>query len=205
MKVNQAVWEILEQRHKHYQLKDGDTLTIKLYNREGDLNQDAILVLPDGRSDIFFLDSYELSGKTLAEVEAEFRRRIVGEVLDTDVSLQVVPRGEKVHLVGQFERPATLDLTTTMTLHEAISAVGGLKVTGDTDWALLRRPYVNPRYPDRYRIDLNDDSEEIFLLPGDQVVLGRTFLASVIVYIREYVFGLLPGGSPASYASFATF
>lgn len=202
--INNDFKEVLEQRHHRYLLKDGDTIRLKLYNRAGDLNQDEILVLPDGRSDILLMDSHQLVGKTIAQVEAEYRERIKGEIIDTDVSIQVTPRGEKVHMVGQFERPLTIDLTTNMTLQEAISAVGGLRVTGDTDWALLRRPHGNPLNPTRYRIDLNDETEEIFLLPSDQVVLGRNFFAAVVHYLDVYIFSLIRGTSSAgSYASFA--
>ncbi len=97
-------------------------------------------------------------------------------------------------MVGEFERPGPLPLTVKMTIQEAISAAGGMKVTGDTDWALLRRPYSNHEEPDLFRVDLNDQTEDIFLLPGDQIVLNRTFLASVVLYVREYIFGFLPPG-----------
>ena len=47
----------------------------------------------------------------------------------------------------------------------------------------------------RYRIDLNDESEEIFLLPGDQIILERNFAAGVINYLREFIFGVIPVNS----------
>ena len=191
-RVNEIYREVLEQRHNHYKIKDGDTVTVKLYNRVGDLNQADVVVLADGRSDLFFMDNIRLAGKTIAEVEAELKTRIAAEVRDAELSILVRPSLEKVHLVGQFERPLSIDLTTKMTMHEAVSAVGGLKITGDTDYALLRRPFLNPSHPDLHRIDLNDETEDIFLLPGDQIVLGRTWLATVLAYIREYVFGWFP-------------
>ena len=65
-------------------------------------------------------------------------------------------------------------------------------VTADTDWALLRRPFLDPKNPDIFRIDLNDQTESIILLPGDQIVVGRTFLGTVVIYLREYLFGWVP-------------
>jgi protein involved in polysaccharide export with SLBB domain len=191
-RVNEIYREVLEQRHNHYKIKDGDTVTVKLYNRVGDLNQASVVVLADGRADLFFMDNMKLAGKTLAEVEAELKTRIAAEVRDAEVSVLVTPRGERVYMVGQFERPGFVDLTTKMTMHEAVSAVGGLRITGDTDYALLRRPFMNPWAPDLHRIDLNDETQDIFLLPGDQIVLDRTWLATVIAYIREYLFGWFP-------------
>jgi protein involved in polysaccharide export with SLBB domain len=203
--VNEKYTAVIAQRHDHYVLKDGDTITVKLYNRAGDLNQSGVLVLPDGRSDLFYMDNQLLSGKTVAEMEADLKAHIAGEVLNPEVSIQVTPKGEKIYMVGQFERPGTIDLTTKMTLQQAISATGGIKVTGDSDWALLRRPFGNPRHPDLFRIDLNDESEEIFLLPEDQIVLQRTFVAGLQNYLREYIFGLLPTSTALPYASFAAF
>ncbi len=197
--LNGAYRDVLDQRHNHYELKPGDTLSISLYNRETDLSQKDVLVLPDGRSDLFFMDNHVLVGKTVGEIEAELKVRVSGEVRDPEVNIQVTPKDDVAYLVGQFERPGTVTLTTKMTLHEAISSMGGTKITGDTDWALLRRPFRDPRHPDLFRVDLNDEVEEIFLLPGDQVVLNRTFMAGFINYLREYVFGVLPGSSPLSY------
>ncbi|MBI4603858.1 MAG: polysaccharide biosynthesis/export family protein [Planctomycetes bacterium] len=204
--VNRAYEDVLDQRHNRYVFKPGDQVSIRLYNRPGDLNQTDVLVLPDGKSDVFFMDGHLFLGKTVAELEAELKAKVAGEVRDAEVSIQVAPKDEVAYLVGQFERPGTVTLTTKMTLHEAVSSVGGTRITGDTDWALLRRPYRDPRHPELFRIDLNDEVEQVFLLPGDQVILNRTFLAGLINYLREYVFGILPGGaSPTSYGSFASF
>lgn len=200
-RVNKVYREVLEQRHHHYRLKAGDTVTVQLYNRPGDLNQTDVIVLPDGRSDLFFMENIKLEGKTISEVQAEVKQRVAREAKDAEVSVLVTPFMERVHMVGQFERPATLDLSVRMTLHEAVSAVGGMRITGNTDYALLRRPYLNPQHPDSFRIDLNDESEQIFLLPGDQVLLERNWCASVVHYLQEYVFFII-GPSPLYYAAF---
>jgi protein involved in polysaccharide export with SLBB domain len=199
--VNGAYKDVLDYRHNHYQLKAGDKVSITLYNRQTDLSQKDVLVLPDGRSDLFFMDNHLLVGKTVGELEAELKARIASEVRDPEVSIQVTPKDDVAYLVGQFERPGTVTLTTKMTLAEAISSVGGARITGDTDWVLLRRQYRDARHPDLFRIDINDEAEQIFLLPGDQVVLNRTFFASVINYMREYIFGIFPGASPLTYLS----
>jgi protein involved in polysaccharide export with SLBB domain len=195
--VNIAFKDEVSQRLNHYAFREGDTLEVKFYNREHqDLNQGPLAVLPDGRSDLFFMNDFKLVGKTVPEIEAEIRARVASEVSNPEISIFVKPLGEVAYLIGQFERPGIVQLTTKMTLHEAISSVGGMKVTGDTDYALLRRPFRNARNPERFRIDLTDESEAIFLLPGDQVVLGRNFLAQVVNYYREYILSLFPSGIP---------
>lgn len=197
--INDAYRDVLDQRHNHYTLKEGDTVTIKLYNRPGDLNQSEVIVLPDGRSDIFFMDSHLFLGKTTAQLEAELKSAVADEVREAEVSIQVKARDEVVYLVGQFERPGAVTLTPRMTLGEAISSIGGLRVTGDTDYALLRRPFRDRQHPDLYRLDLNDEVAQLYLLPNDQILVQRTFLASVVNYIREYITSVFPGVSPYTF------
>ncbi len=195
--INDMYRDVLRQRHSRYQLKEGDSISIQLYQHvEDSYNQPTSLVLPDGRSDLFYMHDVELAGKSIDELEKELRARMVQRWptfdTDNDVRIQVIPREESIYMVGEFARPGIVPLTSAkLTLHEAISHVGGLRITGDTDWALLRRPFGNPLNPALFRIDLNDESEELLLLPGDQIVLGRTALAGLIHYIREYVFGPL--------------
>ena len=198
--INGKYRDVLDDRHNDYRIKFGDSLGIRVYGIDGDVNQENILVLDDGRTDLFWLHDYKVEGKTINELENEVitAYRTQGNIeldLAGRIRIQVSPQGEIVYLTGQFERPGTQQLTTKMTLQEAISAVGGLRVTGDTDWALLRRPKLNARTPDLFRIDLNDESEGLFLLPNDQIHLGRTFLAGLFNYLREYVFSMFSQSS----------
>ena len=204
--INAKYSDVLEQRHDHYRLQPGDTISIEVYN-DSDFNQSAILILPDGRSDLFHLHDVQIAGKTVPAFEAELREKLAEEFRNDvpETKIQVSPAEAYIYVYGEFERPpGRLAFTEKMTLQEAISAAGGMRVTGDTDWALLTRPYHDPRHPDLFRIDLNDRSEALFLLPGDQVLLERTFFATVGSYLREYVFSIFsPAFSTAAYAATA--
>lgn len=197
--INEKYRDVLDDRHNDYRIKVGDTISIRVYTVEGDVNQESILVLPDGRTDLFWLHNHKLEGKTIDELESEvitaYEASAINTSLAGSIRIQVAPAGETIYITGQFERPGTQQLTTKMTIQEAIAAVGGTRVTGDTDWALLRRPFLNARNPDLFRIDLNDESEGLFLLPNDQVHLGRTFLAGLFNYLREYLFSMFSQSS----------
>jgi len=193
-RVNQIYREIVAQRESHYKLTEGDSITVRLYNRPGDLNQEDFPVLPDGHADLFLSGNVKLEGKTVDEADAEIARSVAAEVPDPEVSLEVTPRQEIVYMVGQFERPGVVPLRTRMTMRQAIAAAGGLRITGDSDWALLRRPFANPRRPDLFRVDLNDESDEIVLLPNDQIVLGRNIPAFISNWLQEYIFSI--AGNP---------
>ncbi len=194
--INKKYRSILEQRRIQYKIKDGDTITIRIYQHTGDLDEQTLLVLPDGRTDPYFMPNYRVLGKTIPELEADLKSLVGPEAPENaEVSIFVTPRGELVYLYGEFGTafPAPVPLRPDMTLQDALALGHGVRVTADTDYCLLRRPFGNlPGYPDRFRVDLNDFSEEIILLPNDQLHLGRTALATAIIYLREYVFGVVP-------------
>lgn len=190
--INEKYREVLEQRHENYQIKAGDNINIEFYGvDDATLNQN-VLVLPDGRGDVFFMGQSKLAGNSVPELEEAVRAGMADQLRPADIRIQVQPAAEAVFMVGEFERPGALPLTTKMTLQQAIAASGGVRLTADTDWALLRRPVLDPRHPDLFRIDLNDESEALYLLPGDQIILSRTTLASIVAYMRDYIFGIFP-------------
>ncbi len=198
--INEMYADVLKQRNERYLLKAGDTIRLVAKNNEDrSLNQEAIQVLPDGRTDLHVLGTFKAAGKTPGQLEEELVKQFKEKVqlTDIDLSVQVVPAPEYVYIGGEFERysGAQIILQQKMTVQQLVAMYNTTKITGDTDWALLRRPYSeNPIHPkmEVFRIDLHNLEEDIYLLPGDQVILERNALAGVINYLREYVFGVFP-------------
>lgn len=204
--INELYRGVLLDRERNYRIQPGDTLSITLYSsQQADLNQEDVTVLPDGTCDLFFMDNFEVAGKTLPEIETAMREQVAKEVRDPEITIHVTRLPERVYLAGQFERPQFVVWEPDLTLGEAIAASNSWRITGLATYALLTRPYMNPRFPDRFRISLWDQSEEILLLPGDQILLERNFWAVTVDWIREHIFGVL-GPSPLTWMSmFAAF
>lgn len=194
--INEAYKDVILQRHTQYQIKEGDVVKFEIASHADDLalNQSDLIVLPDGRSDLFNLSNYRFLGRTVTDVEQDLTRSLALklDVEALDIRVQVIPAGETVYLSGEFRRPAAIALGVKMTLQETLAAVGGTLVTGDTDWALLARPYGDPVKPGLFRIDLNNVEEDIYLLPGDRITLQRNLAGAVVNYLREFIFGILP-------------
>ncbi len=194
--INEAYEAILEERHAQYVIKDGDMIEVSLYDPpsvEGGLALQTGLVLPDGRTDLFFTPNHPVAGKTLEQFEPEVVEGIKDEAgRDPEVRIQVTPRVEFIHMVGQWEKPGDVELTTRMTLRDAIAKAGGDSVTGRPWKVLLRRSYSNQLHPDLYYVDIWDESEQIFLLPGDIIENDYNIVAMVITVMREYIFGVIP-------------
>lgn len=197
--INDLYRHVLEDRRAHYRIKEGDILAIRFYSpQHRDLDQEKLVVLPDGRCDLYFAHDLRVAGKTVSELEAELRERVGKEAREPEISLRVDPRPEKVYMVGQFDKPQVVDYRTDMTLGDAIAAVNSWRVTGKPSRAILVRPYMNPQRPDKFRISLYDESEEIFLLPGDRITLERNPWAAVVDWLSTHVFGVL-GQNPLYY------
>jgi protein involved in polysaccharide export with SLBB domain len=194
--INEKYRDVLEQRENHYKIKPGDAITIRFYNQDVDLNQ-TLFVLPDGRTDPFFMDDAVFGGKTVKELEEDIRKYYAQQIQNPEIGIGVAPAGETIILEGQVVRPPSgpVPLTLRMTLVQALGASGGYKLTACLHTIVVRRPFLDPKHPDIFRVNLRDyeDSpEELFLLPGDQIIVQRHVLILIRDYIDEYVWGFLP-------------
>lgn len=191
--VNRLYQEELKQRDGEYRIKGGDTLAIKLFATDPGTQFNQILqVLPDGRTDPFFMDNLVVAGKTVRQLEEEVERVYAPQVRSPEVAIQVTPAPELIYLHGQVEKPGTQPYVHGMTLSHAIANANGYKVTASADEVVLKRSYRNPRRPDRFVVSLYEDSEAVFLLPGDEIIVDPTAWILVRDYLQEYLWGLLP-------------
>lgn len=194
--INQEYRDVIERRRTDYLLGPGDTLTVRVFRQEGDLGQQTATVRPDGKIDLFYLHDAEVRGKTVPELQVLLQRAAVRAGLETtpDVTIDVLPKQPQIYLTGQFEKPGPVNLEPGMTVQDAIALGGGVRITADSDYVILRRSYgAELGRSNWYRIDVNDYEEEIILLPGDHIWAERNFAAVIVAYLREFVFGIIPG------------
>jgi len=201
--INEKYRAVLTQRDTSYHLKPGDILNIRFYNQDVDLNQALMTVLPDGRTDPYFMDDVVVAGKSVKELEADIVRYYARQVRVPEVSVQVTPAAEAIIIEGQFggqsRNIATatniIPYTSNMTLVQAIGRVGGYNLTACMHEVVIRRYYLDPKHPDVFRINLRDYAdtpEDLILLPGDQIILERNWFILFRDYVDEYVWGMLP-------------
>jgi protein involved in polysaccharide export with SLBB domain len=200
--VNERYRDALLQRDLNYRIKAGDQVSIKFYKLDAEMNQ-ALLVLPDGHSDPFFMDDAILAGKTVKELEEDIKKYYVAQIpANQEVSVQVVPTAESIIVEGELARPGTANsgvstqpFTPKMTLSQALGNAGGYKITACLHSVVVRRSYLDPKHPEVFRVNLRDYPdipEELFLLPNDHIMVERNLVILVRDYINEYVWGFLP-------------
>ena len=193
-KVNELFKDELHQRGTEYRIKPGDAITLKFFGGEkvATLNQELLLVLPDGRTDPFFLDNEVVSGKTIRQFEEQIRTRYAAQLRNAEISILVAPAEEFIFLHGEVVKPGTQPYSLRMTLSQAIANAHGYKVTASADEVILKRSYRNPRHPDVFVVSLYDPSEEVLLLPNDEIIVERTIWILLRDYLQEYIYGLFP-------------
>jgi protein involved in polysaccharide export with SLBB domain len=197
--INEKYRDLLAQRESHYRIKPGDSISVKFYNQDADLNQ-TLLVLPDGRTDPFFMDDAVFAGRTVTELQEDIRKYYQQQIQNPEISLGVTPVGETIILEGEVEssrsRGSTIQpYTVKMTILQAMGNAGGYKLTARLPKVILIRPYLDPRHPEVYRIDLShyaDSPEDLLLLPNDHIIVKRNWAIMARDYIVEYVWGFLP-------------
>jgi protein involved in polysaccharide export with SLBB domain len=200
--INEKYRSVLAQRREQYKIKPGDKLTVRVFQDSGDLSPQSVIVRPDGRGDLFLLHDFRFAGKTVQEVVEELKEPYSGELANPEIIIDLEPKSEKIYLTGEFERPAAVDYQEGMTLQDALALGGGAKITSDSDYAVLRRRIgASPGESQWFRIDVYeferyDESpefrQEVVLLPGDHIWIEKNAFATVIAYLREYVFGIVP-------------
>jgi hypothetical protein len=192
--VNEKYQKVLEDRWSNYRIKPGDTVDLNFYNLVPELNQ-KLFVLPDGRTDPFFMDNAEVAGKTVKELEELIHKYYVEQVRSTEVSVSITPAAENIILEGEVLRPLPQPYTLKMTLMQALGHAGGYKLTACLHTVIVRRPYLDALHPDVFRINLRDYAdvkEELFLLPSDHIIVEKNLAILVRDYINDYVWGFLP-------------
>lgn len=189
-RINELYQDVFDLRNAQYRIKPGDVITVDVLGE--DLTQELI-VLPDGRTDPFYLNGVLVAGKTVVELDAEIAAMYSGKIVrQPEISIKIESAAEVIYLQGQVDEASTMPYTPNMTLAQALSNAGGYLVTASVDEVILKRPYRDIRKPDVFFVDLYDQSEEILLLPNDEIIVERTYWILLRDYLGEYIWGLLP-------------
>ena len=97
-------------RLPEYKLQVGDALSIKFY-RNPELDQNVV-IRPDGRISLLFLDDIKAAGLTPAQLDEEITRRFTGELAVPDIAVIVTELGgHNVFVDGEVFKPSMVKLS----------------------------------------------------------------------------------------------
>ena len=157
-----------------YTVNPGDILDISVW-KEKDLEK-QVAVRPDGYFSFPLTGDIRAEGRTIEEVRRELASRVSRFVPDPVVSVAVLePRGSKVYVIGQVNRPGEFPMIRYVDVVQALSMAGGttpfaqldnikiLRREGNTQLAI---PFAYSDIAAGKRLQQN-----IVLKPGDTVLV----------------------------------
>jgi polysaccharide export outer membrane protein len=173
-----------------YRITKGDVLEISIFTPDENSVGDVI-VAPDGRIYYSFLDGVEAVGRTPDEVARDLERGL--DTIYSHPSISVVPRvkaSEYYMILGKVMQSGVYPLTTSIDLRSAIAQAGGLNETsvrGNTIRIVSLANSFIVRDKKRLNIDFQaliykgDDSQNIFLKPGDYIYIASALDEEVFI------------------------
>ena len=157
-----------------YSVNPGDLLEISVW-KEVDL-QKQVVVRPDGYFSFPLTGDIRAEGRTVEDVRREVASRVARFVPDPVVSVAIMePRGSKVYVIGQVNRPGEFPINRFVDIVQALSMAGGttpfaqldnikiLRREGNTQLAI---PFAYSDIAAGRRLQQN-----IVLKPGDTVLV----------------------------------
>jgi protein involved in polysaccharide export with SLBB domain len=179
-----------------YHIQPGDHLAVSFY-LSPEFN-DEVPVGPDGRITLRLIGSIPAAGMTPSELAGQIDKDYLSELRSPDVAVIVknMP-GRQVYVQGQVNHPGAFPLEPGMTALQALADAGGVtQDAADSNVVLIRRDACGR--PTGERLDLAsavDDpgkGEDAALLPYDVLVVPRSRIANMDLFVQQYIRGLLP-------------
>jgi polysaccharide biosynthesis/export protein len=156
-----------------YVIGPSDMLTVTVW-KEPTLSGN-ILVRPDGMITVSLIGDVQAAGLTPLQLADQIATKLKKFIQDPNVSVVVGEvRSKVIYLLGEVGKKGPVEMTSGMTLLDAIAAAGGL-----TDYANAKKIYIlrdqagkHERIPVHYKEALKGDSQfNLILEPGDTIVV----------------------------------
>jgi len=180
-----------------YVIRPGDELQIDFY-LNSEFNRDTI-VRPDGDVSLDVVGAVPAAGLTPEQFADKLDQAYARELRSpgATVHLKNSPAW-RVYVQGQVAHAGAFTLQPGETALQAIAEAGGVYDTGGADRAILIRRDACGN-PQGIAVDLSaaDNGggkkiDDVALMPADVVVVPRSRIASLDLFVKQYIQGLLP-------------
>ncbi len=179
-----------------YRIQPGDQLAIDFY-LNSEFN-DNVSVQPDGRIVLRLVGPLQAAGLSSGQLSTEINQAYSKELKNPSATVHVqnMP-SRQVFVEGQVNHPGSFSLQPGMTASQAIANAGGQ--TDDAELSnvvLIRRDACG--HADGSKIDLAsatttpDKGEDVMLMPHDTIVVPRSRIANMDLWVKQYIRDMLP-------------
>jgi polysaccharide biosynthesis/export protein len=179
-----------------YMIQPGDELAVDFYlNPEFN---DQVTVGPDGKISLRLIGAVQAAGTTPPQLAQEIDQKYTSELRAPDAVVHVRNMPERqVYVQGEVNKPGAFQLATGMTALQAIADAGGVTQDADDGSVVLIRRDACGR-PAGQRLDVASaiknpgNGEDAALMPYDVLVVPRSRIADIDLFVQHYVKNLIP-------------
>ena len=178
-----------------YLIQPGDQLGIEFYLNP-DFNDD-IVVRPDGMITLRLVGDIPAAGLTPAHLSQQLDKDYLHELREPNAAVHVknMP-SRQIFVEGEVGKPGAVTLDPGMTALQAIASTGGLTPESGDTAVLIRKDFCGS--PQNIDIDLKSAmktparGEDLALLPRDILVIPRSGIANVDLWVDQHIRKLIP-------------
>ncbi len=181
----------------NYVIRPGDQLQLDFYLNP-EFNRD-VTVRPDGAISLDLVGSVTAADKTPEQLAATLNQAYLRELRNPGVSVRLKGSPSwRVYVQGQVAHAGAFTLQPGMTAMQAIADAGGITESAGADQAvLIRRDACGNAQGMAVNLHAADGGsgkniEDIALMPSDVLVVPRSRIANVDLFVKQYVKDLIP-------------
>lgn len=186
-----------------YRVAAGDVLDLRFFFTP--LLNTVATVRADGRIALPLAGELQVAGLTLAELGSTVERTLGATVRRPQVTINVQGSGsQRVFVGGEVSRPGVQPLLGPLTAVQALLVAEGLKDSADPHTALVLRR--GPRGERQVltvnlaaALDGSDPAQDVALRPDDVLVVPRSGVANLNLWVDQYIRRNLPFSAGFSY------
>lgn len=179
-----------------YRIGTGDELEVKLFYSP-DLNQ-SVAVRPDGKISLPLLGDVAAQGETPASLSKAIEEAYGARLKRPQTVVNVKSFAtQRIFVGGEVWRPGVQQLAGPLSVAQAVLAAEGPRDTARMDEVVVVR-----RLPDNQRqvfvvnmrdiINGTDSGQDVMLQPFDMVVVPRSDVADLDLWVDQYIRRVLP-------------
>ena len=174
-----------------YRIQIGDKLNVKLFYNP-DLNQE-VTVRPDGKISLSLLHDVDAVGLTPSELTDQLTEGYNKHLQQPEVTVIVTGfAGERIFVGGEVNMAGVKEIVGPTTVLQAVDMAGGFRESARTNEVVVVRRDDN-KTPYLIRLDAEkamkgkDLSQDIYVKPYDMVIVPRSNVADVNLWIEQYI------------------
>lgn len=180
----------------NYVIQPGDQISLDFYLNP-EFNDD-VTVRPDGKVTLRLIGDVQAGGLTPDQLAQVLDKDYLSELRNPDAAVHVknMP-SRQVYVAGQVGKPGAFPLENGMTALQAISEAGGVTDEASKDAVLIRRDACGQPFGVKINVasakgGTGSAAQDVALDPRDVIVVPRSGIASVDLFVKQYIQGLLP-------------